>query len=780
MIISNCCCLRTGTACADFAPYFGTGTLNNQVGKLVVGNLVATGFTIGDYVIDWYLQGDSTLKFSSSNPGNMISGIKAYHPLTGLNSYYVEEGTWLPKIRYMYVDGVKYTSYPEPGSIYTPDLLDCLPSITVQNFTCVNGGTGDYAHTISYVNAVSPPKVADMTFNMDLNIDGSIKYIAFKFSGKDYADGLKIYYVSPLNGTSVLLDWWVVGAEVYPANYSRSVLPSAPRMESGIYDYIPTVADISDITYVLGDYIQFQVTPSYFNPSNTNTNWDLSFTCLTAESDVLNCDRSHTFPDLTKTIDLSLFSAIDAPSDPTCTFYPKFSLMAPMTLSSDFLKYHAGFDNWSNRYTNLAKDITLSMATKRNLCSGGTTGLTITDQLQEYFVFKKTGNVLTFTFKNLTDYESYRSAYNYALTTTIYTTLYTESDTSIHHFISWGPYNTQRACTTGDLTNCVFTDSTNIVTVTAHGLLDGYRILFNSITTTTGIDTDTVYYVRNKTENTFQLSITRTGAIIDLVNNGTGSYKRLVTGFICGDGYLGFSYTAARNSNFSFDDVNKRITVTLITVTNNVVNLSCDDEYEHAVIASNAINNYYASADAQYAVYCTSTTPLNLAYCAIYHLAVTDGFYQSRNYIPKDLVDGMCTATGWCEEYLQLYYYVSYKYRVRATITDISDKINNWRLCNFLNPLFCPTSCTMSGTTNVVTTSVEHGLSNGERITFGTINSVAGINITTVYYLIDVTPTTFKVSLTLGGTEVDITGTSGTGTYGDIVYEIVGGIVIEP
>lgn len=68
-----------------------------------------------------------------------------------------------------------------------------------------------------------------------------------------------------------------------------------------------------------------------------------------------------------------------------------------------------------------------------------------------------------------------------------------------------------------------FQDSTDTVTITNHGYSEGDTIRFSTITTTTGISINTTYVVRNPTTDTFQLSLTDTGSIINLVNNGTGT-----------------------------------------------------------------------------------------------------------------------------------------------------------------------------------------------------------------------------------------------------------------
>ncbi len=76
-----------------------------------------------------------------------------------------------------------------------------------------------------------------------------------------------------------------------------------------------------------------------------------------------------------------------------------------------------------------------------------------------------------------------------------------------------------------------FTDATDTVNLTAHGLRDGDKVSFSTITTTTGISTFTIYYVINKTDNDFQIARTPGGSAIALTNNGSGTmrYNALIT-----------------------------------------------------------------------------------------------------------------------------------------------------------------------------------------------------------------------------------------------------------
>ena len=73
-------------------------------------------------------------------------------------------------------------------------------------------------------------------------------------------------------------------------------------------------------------------------------------------------------------------------------------------------------------------------------------------------------------------------------------------------------------------------------------------------------------------------------------------------------------------------------------------------------------------------------------------------------------------------------------------------------------------TCTANASTEYIT-SAGHGLSDGDLVKFSTTNTLpAGLSVNTAYFVINKTTDTFQVSLTSGGTAVDITDT-GTGTH---------------
>jgi hypothetical protein len=69
------------------------------------------------------------------------------------------------------------------------------------------------------------------------------------------------------------------------------------------------------------------------------------------------------------------------------------------------------------------------------------------------------------------------------------------------------------------------------ITLANHGLPNGKLVYLMTLVTTTGISPKTPYYVVNTAVNTFQLSLTNGGSVIDLITDGTGTifYPSFIT-----------------------------------------------------------------------------------------------------------------------------------------------------------------------------------------------------------------------------------------------------------
>jgi hypothetical protein len=72
-----------------------------------------------------------------------------------------------------------------------------------------------------------------------------------------------------------------------------------------------------------------------------------------------------------------------------------------------------------------------------------------------------------------------------------------------------------------------FTDTGDLVTAASHGLSNGTPIIFQTITTTTGVTTFVRYYLISATTNTFQVSTTYGGSAAALTTDGSGTFKSI-------------------------------------------------------------------------------------------------------------------------------------------------------------------------------------------------------------------------------------------------------------
>jgi uncharacterized protein (TIGR02145 family) len=275
----------TTTTTVDFdkcndCTLFLTGVTQNAVAKLSVGNLASLAnvpCVVGDYLIDWYL--DSTtnpIEFTSGNIGNIDPLIQQRHPFTGNSARPSVAGSWIPVLRYIYLDGIGYASTPTPGFELSTSLETCLLPVAVVNPTCFNGtnttpNTTQYSHEFRYVNSNAVFSDANKTLNFE--IDASTQYLAWMFRGNAVSDRITFTHVSGV--TQTLLDDFVIGLDV------TTNLTAVPKLiqSNTLYKYI---LDLTGFTYTAGDYIKIDIVASYVNPANTNTNWDLYLECLTS------------------------------------------------------------------------------------------------------------------------------------------------------------------------------------------------------------------------------------------------------------------------------------------------------------------------------------------------------------------------------------------------------------------------------------------------------------------------------------------------------------------
>ncbi len=127
------------------------------------------------------------------------------------------------------------------------------------------------------------------------------------------------------------------------------------------------------------------------------------------------------------------------------------------------------------------------------------------------------GNTLT-----ITNNWGVGSSYTKTVTSTAQSTTVTCSDTSnlAVGMMMTGPGT---GITTGiSVTSDI---SLNTLALNNHGLINGTKVSFSALGTTTGVNTNTIYYIVNTTANDFQISLTQGGSAIDLT--GTNSTMTL-------------------------------------------------------------------------------------------------------------------------------------------------------------------------------------------------------------------------------------------------------------
>lgn len=102
-----------------------------MIGYLSCGTLSSLNCIFGDYLIEWRMSSYTGYEIlrSGEGPDPLIA---VQHPFF---DYPVDCGTLYPVIRYVDIDGVRYSPYIGVGDIYSPDLLECLDPVIVDCIT---------------------------------------------------------------------------------------------------------------------------------------------------------------------------------------------------------------------------------------------------------------------------------------------------------------------------------------------------------------------------------------------------------------------------------------------------------------------------------------------------------------------------------------------------------------------------------------------------------------------------------------------------------------------
>ena len=411
------------SGCSLYDPYFISSGTAGAPSLLSCNSLISNVATVGDYIIDWNLNstGGTTI-LVSGNAGNADPSIESYHPFTGVP---VPGGTLYPVIRYVYLNGYKYSSAYNfwDDSRWSPDLATCLDSIVVPDMNCGNGTLvgGNYSHQVTYNNTTMNISQATRSINFILNTGGTTKYFAWYFYAYDVPDTIKITYSG---ATTQELNYWTVGGQS-TTNYT-----STPKSIRSAVLY--SIANYSGITYTVGDYLKIDITP---NSVTTNTNWLLNMKCKTGATfgDAFNCDTFAYGANIINTSSINMTYVTDSFG---CYYTTSFSFMSGITeyYNSDLYKYIYNIQTgwYYSAYDNTSISMQL-LAPYTGVSYSNTNSDTSCNSLNNSMTVSTTSNSATLTFQDNTDYMYYKNSYLSVTGDTGFQS-YTSDNTNINHY----------------------------------------------------------------------------------------------------------------------------------------------------------------------------------------------------------------------------------------------------------------------------------------------------------------------------------------------------------
>jgi hypothetical protein len=259
---------------------------NNLIGQINVGSLIGTcDNSIGDYTMSWYGPNSPTTLAFTSGQGTAFNGLYQYtHPLTSSNTPLLNPGSYVGKITRVDLNGLKFTSTGDAGTVLSPTLTDCVTNVNVATYTCSNGAPVDtyYKHlrTFSY-NGSQDPQVLITTLQLDI----PTQYVIFSFQGYSVSDTIKFtLFGSAYPGNPIQLEECTVG------NTANNFTPTSWPKGVGTTSSFKKILNLTGLNINVGDTIQIKITP---NPSTKETNWRLAFGCSTQPTGNKNCLDSY-------------------------------------------------------------------------------------------------------------------------------------------------------------------------------------------------------------------------------------------------------------------------------------------------------------------------------------------------------------------------------------------------------------------------------------------------------------------------------------------------------
>lgn len=438
-MISNCNCPeKIDCGCELEFDSYETGTTS----VLDVGSLVNVGAEICEiegYVIDWYRNGELAL-VSASEVG-LTSEATAFHPFTGASAIPVIEGTYIPIVRFIVVNGEKIFTSPRQCQKFC-DMTINLPEIEINCINCdtISGNPpSGYNFRITY-NSSQDWALAGRKVKICLPEDGSAIYFAVYFKAFLVADKVSVYY----NDSTTSMESWVVGTN--NNSWYDSALPYRYNAQEIKFAF-------SLPEYTSGDYLIIEVVPSVLD-SNYQTNWELSLKCLTS-STVFEYDY---FDDSAKAYDIDTLSLIWDSTNCLFKLSMQFANIYPWAFYNTNLGKYCGASgtSYNSATYDAVNDIgTISLGYKiQPNSSGQYFGTGVKLQTDGNVVFAKNGSTFTITCTNATDYNGFKDKLVIMYGSTWYTDWVGKSwetdGTDIRHYGYFMMYWITAAVTCGD------------------------------------------------------------------------------------------------------------------------------------------------------------------------------------------------------------------------------------------------------------------------------------------------------------------------------------------
>lgn len=171
-------------------------------------------------------------------------------------------------------------------------------------------------------------------------------------------------------------------------------------------------------------------------------------------------------------------------------------------------------------------------------------------------------------------------------------------------------------------------------------------------------------------------------------------FNNVYIGSSCGDSFTTKEiYYHYSTSSIVFDDGALTITINLSSVTNNVPDLSCDNQYLLSSIVTSRINGTFSEPDFSITTSIRFNRPMVIQYPRL-SIIETDIFWKNQVFLISP-VNNLTTIIGdkWCYSNDIVYfgyatgrnYYILTKNALRVVINDVNDSLNNFTLYDMMN-----------------------------------------------------------------------------------------------